>query len=70
MTIVIAVMLSAFNALSLSPALAAILVEAKRKMKTAGRSASFTAGSIAGLKRRRMVTSKLPVCSFATAFLP
>ena len=56
LTIVIAVILSAFNALSLSPALAAMLLKPKDKRGTPVRSESFTTCSTAGLKRPRTVT--------------
>jgi multidrug efflux pump subunit AcrB len=51
-------MLSAFNALSLSPALAAMLLKPKEKINRAGRSENFTTGSTASSKKRATVTSK------------
>jgi HAE1 family hydrophobic/amphiphilic exporter-1 len=56
LTIVISVMLSVFNALSLSPALAAMLLRPRTKPNRAACWGGFTTGSTTGLTRRSTAT--------------
>ena len=62
-TIAISVLISAFNALTLSPALSALLLRPRREAK--GRSAASSARSTAGSRGRRTATSASRTASCA-----